>query len=132
MDCLYAFVVDIKPDTDENIYAAAKHDFEGLSIERQKKVLFLTREESTAKLLKELCPYSDVALEGSIGTEPVDELNKFFPEAVNQPRGSHNTVSFGSNWILAFKSIETSVEMIDNAVVYNDPRLVGILAVPWF
>jgi glycerophosphoryl diester phosphodiesterase len=120
---LKTFVVDVKPDTDENIYAAAKHDFEGLSIERQKKILFLTRNESTAIILKELCPYSDVALEGSIGIEPVDELEKFFPEAVNLPRAAHNTVSFGSNWILAFKSIETSIEMIktvmDNAKKYN-------------
>jgi hypothetical protein len=39
------------------------------------------------------------------------------------PRGSHNTISFGSNWILAFKSIETSTEMIrtvmDNAEKFN-------------
>lgn len=120
---LKTFVVDIKPDTDENIIAAARHDFTDLTEEQQKKILFLTREESTAKILKELCPHSDVALEGSIGIEPVDELEKFFPEAVNVPRGSHNTVSFGSNWILAFKSIETSAEMIgtvmDNAEKYN-------------
>ena len=120
---LKTFVVDIKPDTDENINIAAKHDFAELSEDRQKKILFLTREESTAKILKELCPYSDVAIEGSIGTEPVEELEKFFPEAVNLPRASHNTVSFGSNWILAFKSIETSLEKInmvmENAEKYN-------------
>ncbi|MCK5342380.1 MAG: hypothetical protein KAR20_03200, partial [Candidatus Heimdallarchaeota archaeon] len=120
---LKAFVVDIKPDTDKNIIAAARHDFTDLTEEQQKKILFLTREESIAKILKELCPHSDVALEGPIGTEPVDELEKFFPEAVNVPRGSHNTISFGSNWILAFKSIETSAEMIgtvmDNAEKYN-------------
>ncbi len=120
---LKTFVVDIKPDTDENIIAAATHDFTDLTEEQQKKILFLTREESTAKILKALCPNSDVALEGPIGVEPVDELEKFFPEAVNVPRGSHNTISFGSNWILAFKSIETSAEMIgtvmDNAEKYN-------------
>ncbi len=120
---LKTFVVDIKPITDEDLYAAAKYDFEGLSIERQKKVLFLTRTENSAKILKELCPYSDIALEGSIGIEPVDELEKFFPEAVGFPRAAHNTISFGSNWILAFKSIETSVEQIksvmDNAKKFD-------------
>jgi len=53
-------VVDIKPDTDENIYLAAKHDFEGLNTEQQQKILFLTREESTAELLREICPFSDI------------------------------------------------------------------------
>jgi len=49
---LKTFVVDIKPDTDENIIAAATHDFTDLTEEQQKKILFLTREESTAKILK--------------------------------------------------------------------------------
>lgn len=132
---LKTFVVDIKPDTDENIYTAAMHDFQGLSEERQKKVLFLTRNESTAKILKKLCPFSDIALEGSIGVEPVDELSKFFPEAVDLPRGSHNTVSFGANWILAFKSIETSTEMIgkvmDNAEKYNYNICMWTFAKEW-
>jgi glycerophosphoryl diester phosphodiesterase len=113
---LQKIVVDIKPDTDENIYTAAKHDFEKFTEEQQKKILFLTRTESSAKLLIELCPFSDVALEGSIGPEPVEELEKFYPEAVGLPRQSHNTISFGANIILAAKSIETSQEMIGQAM----------------
>ena len=113
---LQKIVVDIKPNTDENIYAAAKHDFEGLTEEQQKKILFLTRTESSAKLLIELCPFSDVALEGSIGPEPVEELEKYYPEAVGLPRQSHNTISFGANIVLAFKSVETSKEMIGQAM----------------
>ncbi len=113
---LQTMVVDIKPDTDENIYTAAKHDFEGLSEKQQKKILFLTRTESSAKLLIELCPFSDVALEGSIGPEPVEELEKYYPEAVGLPRQSHNTISFGANIVLAFKSVETSQEMIGQAM----------------
>jgi glycerophosphoryl diester phosphodiesterase len=113
---LEKFVVDIKPDTDENIYTAAKHDFVGLTEEQQKKILFLTRTESSAKILKELCPFSDIALEGSMGPEPIEELEKFYPEAVGLPRESHNTISFGANIILAAKSIETSTEMIGKAM----------------
>jgi hypothetical protein len=113
-------VVDIKPDTDENIYLAAKHDFEGLNTEQQQKILFLTREESTAELLREICPFSDIALEGSIGPEPVEELEKYFPEAVGLPRGAHNTISFGANIILAFKSTETSQEMISKAMELSE------------
>jgi len=113
---LQKMVVDIKPDTDENIYEAAKHDFEGLTEAQQKKILFLTRTESSAKLLRELCPNSDIALEGSIGPEPVEELEKYYPESVGLPRGSHNTISFGANIILATQSIETSTEMIRKAM----------------
>lgn len=113
---LQKIVIDIKPDTDENIYTAAKHDFEGLTQEQQKKILFLTRTESSAKLLQELCPFSDIALEGSLGPEPVEELEKYYPEAVGLPRQSHNTISFGANIILAAKSIETSQEMIGKAM----------------
>lgn len=113
---LLKIVVDIKPDTDENIITAAKHDFEGLTEEQQKKILFLTRTESSAKLLIELCPLSGVALEGSIGPEPVEDLEKYYPEAVGLPRSSHNTISFGANIILAFKSIETSKEMISKSM----------------
>ena len=93
-----------------------EHDFEGLNEEQQKKILFLTRTESSAKLLKELCPFADIALEGSIGPEPVEELEKYYPEAVGLPRQSHNTISFGANIILAAKSIETSNEMIGKAM----------------
>jgi glycerophosphoryl diester phosphodiesterase len=113
---LEKMVVDIKPDTDENLLAAARHDFEGLTEEQQKKILFLTRTESSAKLLKELCPFADIALEGSLGPEPVEELEKYYPEAVGLPRQSHNTISFGANLILTAKSIETSQEMIGKAM----------------
>ena len=113
---LQKMVVDIKPDTDENIYLAAKHDFEGLNEDQQKKILFLTREESTAKRLKEICPFADIALEGSIGPEPVEDLEKYFPEAVGLPRRAHNSISFGANIILAFKSTETGQEMIGGAL----------------
>jgi len=132
---LKTIVVDIKPDTDERIVTAAKKVFEGITIEQQKKILFLTREESVAKLLKELYPYSDIGLEGTTGTEPVDELEKYFPEAVNLPRQSHNTISFGSNWILAFQSIETSIEMINlvmnNAKKYNYKVCMWTFAKEW-
>jgi hypothetical protein len=60
--------VGIKPDTDENIYAAAKHDFEELTEVQQKKILFFARNESITKLLKILWSFSDVALEGSMGS----------------------------------------------------------------
>jgi len=132
---LTKMVIDVKPDTDENLLAAAKHDFEGLSIERQKKVMFLTRTESMAKIFRDICPYSDIALEGSIGTEPVDELDRFFPEAVGLPRGAHNTISFGANWILVFKSIETSQEQIssvlNNAKKYDYKMLMWTFAKDW-
>ena len=113
---LEKIVVDIKPDTDERIYLAAKHDFGNLNKEQQRKVLFLTRNESSAKRLKEVCPYADIAIEGSIGPEPVTELEKYYPEAVGLPRKAHNTISFGANFLLAFKSIETSTEKIKEAL----------------
>jgi glycerophosphoryl diester phosphodiesterase len=132
---LQKMVVDIKPDTDENIYLAAKYDFEGLNEEQQKKILFLTREESTAEKLREICPYSDIALEGSIGPEPVEELEKYFPEAVGLPRGAHNTISFGANIILALKSTETSQEMINKAMElskkYNYKILMWTFSKDW-
>ncbi len=113
---LETMVIDIKPDTDERIYLAAKHDFEGLSPEQQKKILFLTREESSAAKLRMICPHSYIALEGSIGPEPIKDLKKYFPEAVGLPRGAHNAVSFGSNILLAFESLETALKKIRKAM----------------
>ena len=132
---LQKMVVDIKPDTDENLLAAARHDFEGLTEAQQKKILFLTRTESSAKLLKELCPFADIALEGSLGPEPVEELEKYYPEAVGLPRQSHNTISFGANIILTAKSIETSKEMIGKAMElsreYNYKIVMWTFAKDW-
>ncbi len=108
---LHTIVVDIKPDVDEDILSAAAHDFTGLTDEQQKKILFLTRSETVARGLKDLVPGSDIALEGPLGTEPTDpeKWTSFIPEAVGEPRMSHNTVSFGANWILALKSEEESL-----------------------
>ena len=113
---LKKLVVDIKPDTDERIDKAAEHDFKNFTKEQQEKILFLTREEGSAKVLREICPYSDIALEGSIGPEPIEELAKFFPEEVGLPRSAHNAISFGANILLAFKSIETAREEIARAL----------------
>ena len=74
-------MVDIKPDTDKRIYEAAKHDFKNFTKQQQKKILFLTREEKSAKLLRKICPYSDIALEGSLGPEPIENLENFYPFA---------------------------------------------------
>lgn len=132
---LQKIVIDIKPDTDDNIYQAAKHDFEGLNEEQQKKILFLTRCESTAKLLREISPYSDIALEGSIGREPVEELGKYYPEAAGLSRGSHNAISFGANIVLALKSVETAREMIGKAMElskkYNYKIMMWTFAKDW-
>ena len=113
---LQTLVVDIKPDSQERIIKAARYDFKNFTKEQQKKILFLTREQNTAKLLRELCPYSDIALEGSIGPEPIEELEKYFPEAVGLPRSAHNVISFGANILLAFESIETATEEIKQAL----------------
>jgi glycerophosphoryl diester phosphodiesterase len=113
---LETMVVDIKPDTDERIYLAIKHDFEGLTPEQQKKFLFLTREESSAEQIRKICPYSYIALEGSIGPEPINDLKKYFPEAVGLPRSAHNAISFGSNILLAFESLETALKKIRKAM----------------
>ncbi len=113
---LKKIVIDIKPDTDERIAKAAEHDFKNFTKEQQQKILFLTREESSAKVLRKICPYSDIALEGSIGPEPIEDLPKFFPEEVGLPRGAHNAISFGANIILAFKSAETAKQEIARAL----------------
>jgi glycerophosphoryl diester phosphodiesterase len=117
---LETMVVDIKPDTDERIYIAAKHDFGNLTPEQQKKILFLTREEASAKQLRKICPYADIALEGSIGPEPISELKKYYPEAVGLPRGAHNAISFGSNILLAFQSLETALKKIRKAMELSE------------
>ncbi len=113
---LQTLVVDIKPDTDERIYVAAKHNFKNFTKKQQQKILFLTREEKAAKLLREICPYSDIALEGSLGPEPIEELDKYYPEAVGLPKASHNSISFGANILLAFESVETAEKKIKKAL----------------
>ena len=113
---LQTMVIDVKPDSDENIRTAAKPDLGGLTADQQRKILFLVRTEGAARVFKDLCPYSDIGLEGSIGPEPVEDIERFYPEAAGLPRGSHNTISFGANIVLAAKSIETSLEMIGKAM----------------
>jgi glycerophosphoryl diester phosphodiesterase len=102
-------VVDIKPDTDENIITAATYDFNSIDTEYQQKILFLTRSAGSAAGLKKLVPGADIALEGSLGVEPLDEEEwpKYYPQAAGNPRGSHNTISFSANLVLAFDSEET-------------------------
>ena len=110
---LSTIVVDIKPDTDERIIEAAKKDFTGLSEKQQSRILFLTRSDSVAYFLKEICPSSDIALEGKKGTEPKDEVDKYMPEAVGLSRKGHNSISFGANWVIAARSAEKSLEIIN-------------------
>lgn len=117
---LYTLVVDIKPDTDKRIYEAAKHDFKNFTKQQQKKILFLTREEKSAKLLRKICPYSDIALEGSLGPEPIENLENFYPEAVGLPRAAHNAISFGANILLAFESVESAEKKIKKAQELSD------------
>jgi glycerophosphoryl diester phosphodiesterase len=113
---LKTITVDIKPDTDERIISAAKEDFSGLTEDQQKRILFLTRSPGAATGLRELCPHSDIALEGPIGSEPLDEEEwpKFFPKEVGDTDGDHNTISFAANTVLAFSSIETAYEKLDS------------------
>jgi len=118
---LRTIVVDIKPDTDENIITAATNDFIDINPALHKKILFLTRSPGTAKGLKDLFPGSDIALEGPLGTEPLDEeeWGKYYPEAVGKPKGAHNTISFGANLIMAFNSEETILEKLDSIAELN-------------
>jgi len=118
-DRLHTIVVDVKPDKEEDILSAASLDFTGLTEEQQKKILFLTRTEGVARGLRKLVPGSDIAIEGSIGTEPAHpgHWTDFFPEAVGEPRKSHNTVSFGANWLLALDSedkAKSKMNMVDS------------------
>ncbi len=113
---LKTIVIDIKPDTKERIYQATKHDFANLSKKLQQKILFLTRNTETAEKLRQVCPYSYIALEGSIGPEPIEDLAKYFPEAVGLPRDAHNAISFGSNIILAFESVKSAKEKIEKGL----------------
>jgi glycerophosphoryl diester phosphodiesterase len=114
-------VVDIKPDTDENIITAATYDFENLEENVQKKILFLTRSPGAAKGLRELLPGSDIALEGSLGTEALDEeeWEKYYPQAVGKTKQGHNTISFGANLIMAFDSQETILEKLNKITELN-------------
>ncbi len=112
---LKTIVVDIKPDKDEDIISAAKFVFTDLPQKYQSKILFLTRSQGVARGLRELVPGSDIAIEGSKGTEPLDpeEWIHFYPEAVGKTRQAHNTVSFGANWLLAFHSNQESLARIN-------------------
>jgi len=111
---LKTVVVDIKPDTKENILTAAKADFSDIDGNLQKKILFLTRSSDVAEGLRKLVPDSDIALEGSLGTEPLDEAEwgKYYPQAVDKTRSGHNTISFGAYLVLTFNSDETARDKI--------------------
>ncbi|MGB6032536.1 MAG: hypothetical protein WBH55_06845, partial [Bacteroidota bacterium] len=97
---LRMILVDVKPDSEERIRAAARPDFSGMSEEHQRKITFLVRTEETARVLRELVPHSSIALEGSIGLEPVKEPERFIPELAERPRDAHDAVSFGAGWWL--------------------------------
>jgi glycerophosphoryl diester phosphodiesterase len=116
--------VDIKPDPDDDVLAAAEFDFKDMSEENQKKILFLTRTEKVAKGLKKLAPHSFIALEGSKGTEVFDEPEKYLPEAVKLSRHSHNAISVNARLMLTiFDDHEQSVfemgKLVEIAHKYN-------------
>jgi hypothetical protein len=109
-------VVDIKPDSDKNILAAAKNDFSGLSREEQKKLIFLTRSEGVAAGLKKIITDAIIAVEGSKGTEPLSEPENYFPESKGLPRKPHNAISLNTRMMMLFFRYEKSLDEMEDVV----------------
>lgn len=94
-----------------------------------KTQLLFSREEDIAMGLRELFPFSDIALEGSKGIELFEELEKYLPEAVKEPRLSHNAISLNASLMLTiFDDHEQSIfEMgaLVKSAHYHDYKVVG-------
>jgi glycerophosphoryl diester phosphodiesterase len=109
-------VVDIKPDSNENILAAAKNEFSGLSKEEQNKLIFLTRSEGVAAGLKKIIPEAIIAVEGSKGTEPLSEPETYFPESKGLPRKPHNAISLNTRLMMLFFRYQKSLNEMEDVI----------------
>jgi glycerophosphoryl diester phosphodiesterase len=109
-------VVDIKPDSNENILAAAKNEFSGLSKEEQDKLIFLTRSEGVAAGLKKIIPEAIIAVEGSKGTEPLSEPEIYFPESKGLPRKPHNAISLNTRLMMLFFRYQKSLNEMEDVI----------------
>ncbi|MHC4134770.1 MAG: glycerophosphodiester phosphodiesterase [Planctomycetota bacterium] len=95
-------VVDVKPDTDERLLAAARHALTGRTGIDHEKLIFLSRSQAFISGLKPQAPRATYALEGSLGIEPLKEPEKFLPESVGRPRAAHDAISVSVRLMLAF------------------------------
>jgi glycerophosphoryl diester phosphodiesterase len=122
-------VVDVKPDTDARLLAAARHALAGRSGVDHEKLIFLTRSEGFVAGLKPLAPRATYALEGSLGIEPLKEPGKFMPESVGQPRGAHNAVSISVRLMLAFFRTDVGLDEFEQFLA--QARRHGYAVVGW-
>lgn len=100
---LRLIVIDVKPASDADILEAASDALAGIDDARLlAKLMFATRSEGAIASLKELTPRSHFALEGSTGTEPLDDPQTYIPESAGQPRRGHNAISVNLGLSLAF------------------------------
>jgi glycerophosphoryl diester phosphodiesterase len=111
-----AIVVDIKPDSDENILSAVANEFSELTQQEQDKLVFLTRSEGVAQGLKKIMPQAIVAVEGSKGTEPLSEMEKYFPESKGLPRKAHNAISLNARLMMLFFRYEKSLDELEDMI----------------
>lgn len=91
-------VVDVKPDTDERLIAAAADAVSGIRDRRLlAKLIWTSRSEGALRGFRDLSPGSRFALEGSTGTEPFDNPETYIPER----RREHDTASINLGLFLA-------------------------------
>lgn len=89
-----AIVVDIKPDTVDNIRHAAADALAPFSGSPDlDKLLFVAHDEESLLALKELSPGSRFALEGDVGSEAIHDPESWIPELEGKPRRVYDTLS---------------------------------------
>jgi glycerophosphoryl diester phosphodiesterase len=122
-------VIDVKPDSDENLLAAAREAFTGTSEPDQGKLIFLTRSEGFIAGLRAIVPRATFALEGHLGTEPLNEPQSYLPESVGRPRGEHDAISINVRLLTSYLWIDWGLDRL--RYLMDQARKYGYAVVGW-
>ena len=104
---LKTLAIDIKPSSDEDIVAGIQDALQNIHDEALlKKIIFISRTDTSLTQLKTLFPSAHGALEGKIGREPSTHLLDFAPGSNSIKNGNHTVVSFGM-WVPILQEMQS-------------------------
>ncbi len=113
--------IDIKPDSDERIVAAARKALENVPVHLLGKLIFISASRDVLAGLKARFPQAHAALDGSTGTEPFSDYETFMPETAGKPPGPHDAVSanFGLYLVPPTTNVPSAREFLRTAAVHR-------------
>jgi len=97
LPALKSIVIDVKPrDLSQNFVALLQAFRDITDPDQIQKVTLIAKNPELLKEIRKIFPEMNLALEGKIGTEPIWDQKRFFPET----QAFHNTISLNTGFII--------------------------------